>query len=77
MIENIVGNNFNIIIQNRLTVNNVKIRKYKMNNEIIMKFYLLSIRNSNNYNHDYNYNLLKKFNINEPKNFQKYCFGII
>ena len=77
MIENIVGNNFNIIIQNRQTVNNVKIRKYKMNNEIIMNFYLLSIRNSNNYNNDYNYNLLKKFNINEPKNFQKYCFGII
>ena len=75
MIENIIGNNLNIIVKKRHRENGIKVMKYLLNEKIITDFYFLSIRNSNYNNCDYNYNLLKNFNIDKPKNFQNYSFG--
>ena len=54
---------------------NKKVMKYTFNDKIVYDFYKLSIRKSNDYNHNYSYDLLKKFNIIEPNNFENYSFG--
>lgn len=72
MIENITGNNLNIIIKSRIRVNNKQIFKYIINDKNIQKFYFLSIRNGEE--HNYNYDLLKIFNIDKPNDYKKYCF---
>jgi hypothetical protein len=36
-------------------------------------FYFLSIRKGDE--HNYNYDLLKIFNIYKPNDYKKYCFG--
>lgn len=74
MIENITGNNLNIITQKRILVEDKKIRKYYIDEKNIQKFYFLSIRNGNE--HNYNYDLLKIFNIDKPNDYKKYCFGM-
>ena len=73
MIENITGNNLNVIIKSRMVVNNKKYMKYYIDEKKIQKFYFLSIRNGEE--HNYNYDLLKIFNIDEPIDYKKYCFG--
>ncbi len=76
MIENITGNNLNIIIQKRFVINGKKIRKYDIDENKIQQFYFLSMRNCDKFNDDYNFELLKIFNINKPNDYKKYCFGI-
>jgi hypothetical protein len=72
MIENITGNKLDIITQKRIVINNKKIRKYFIDEKNIQKFYFLSIRNGEE--HNYNYDLLKIFNIDKPNDYKKYCF---
>lgn len=72
MIENITGNNLDIIIKSRIRANNKQILKYSIDEKNIQKFYFLSIRNGEE--HNYNYDLLKIFNINKPNDYKKYCF---
>lgn len=75
MIENITGNNLDIIIKDKnKKVNGVKTYKYFTNINLIKQFYFLSIRNGDE--HNYNYDLLKMFNINKPNDYKKYCFGM-
>ena len=74
MIENITGNNLNIITQKRILVEDKKIRKYYIDEKNIQKNYFLSIRNGNE--HNYNYDLLKIFNIDKPNDYKKYCFSM-
>lgn len=73
MIENITGNNLNIIIKSRIRENNKQIFKYKIDEKNIYNFYFLSIRNGEE--HYYNYDLLKIFNIDKPNDYKKYCFN--
>lgn len=75
MIENITGNNLDIIIKDKnKKVNGVKTYQYFTNINLIKQFYFLSIRNGDE--HNYNYDLLKIFNINKPNDYKKYCFGM-
>lgn len=75
MIENITGNNLDIIIKDKnKKVNGVKTYQYFININLIKQFYFLSIRNGDE--HNYNYDLLKIFNINKPNDYKKYCFGM-
>jgi hypothetical protein len=75
MIENITGNNLNIIIKDKnKKVNGVKTYQYFTNINLVKEFYFLSIRNGEE--HNYNYDLLKMFNINKPIDYKKYCFGM-
>jgi hypothetical protein len=46
--------------------------KYSIDEKNIQKFYFLSIRNGEE--HNYNYDLLKIFNIDKPNDYKKYCF---
>ena len=73
MIENITGNNLDIIIKSRIVLNDKKYIKYSIDEKNIQKFYFLSIRNGKE--HNYNYDLLKIFNIHKPNDYKKYCFG--
>lgn len=74
MIENITGNNLNVIIKDKnKKVDNKRTVKYCMNEILINNFYSLSIRNGEE--HNYNYDLLKIFNIDKPIDYKKYCFG--
>ncbi len=73
MIENITGNNLNILTQKRIAIDDKKIRKYFIEEKNIQNFYFLSIRNGEE--HCYNYDLLKIFNIDKPNDYKKYCFG--
>lgn len=59
MIKNIVG--INIIKSSQTQKEGIRVREYKLNNDIIKKYYYLSIRCSNELN--YNYDLLKHFDI--------------
>ena len=74
MIENISGNNLNIIIQKRIIVDGEKNRKYKIDEKKIQFFYLLSMRNCDKINENYNYDLLKIFSIDKPNDYKKYYF---
>lgn len=74
MIENITGNNLNIIIKDKnKKVNGVKTYQYFINKNLIKQFYFISIRNGEE--HNYNYDLLKIFNIEKTKHSKKYSFG--
>jgi hypothetical protein len=74
MIENIVGNNLNIIIKDKnKKVDGVKTYKYFTNFDFIKQLYYISIRNCHESN--YNYNLLIKIGIDKPINYDKYNFG--
>lgn len=73
MIENITGNNLNIITQIRILINEKKIRKYFIDVKNIQQLYFLSIRNGDE--HNYNYDLLKIFNVDKPNDYKKYYFG--
>jgi hypothetical protein len=75
MIENIIGNNLNIIIKSRIVKDEKKYMKYIIDKNNIQKYYFLSIRNCDKINNDYNYDLFKIFNINKPNNYEKYSFG--
>lgn len=72
MIENITGNNLNIILQKRINVEQKKNRKYYIDAKNIQNFYFLSMRNGEE--HNYDYDLLKIFNIDKPNDYKKYCF---
>jgi len=73
MIENITGNNLNVIIKDKnKKVDNKRTVKYCMNEILINNFYSLSIRNGEE--HNYNYDLLKIFNIDKPNDYKKFCF---
>ena len=73
MIENITGNNLNVIIKDKnKKVDNKRTVKYCINEILINNFYSLSIRNGEE--HNYNYDLLKIFNIDKPNDYKKYCF---
>ena len=74
MIENIVGKNISIVNNVRISQNKKQIHKYSINKQIITDYYFLSIRKS--INHDYDYNLLKPFDINMPIELHPYPFGI-
>ena len=54
MIENITGNNLNIIVKGIPLIIGVQITKYVIDIKIICDFYFLSIRYYYNYNYDYN-----------------------
>jgi len=74
MIENITGNNLDIITKDKnKKVNGVKTFQYFTNGNLIKQFYFISI--SNGEEHYYNYDLLKIFNIDKPNDYKKYCFG--
>jgi hypothetical protein len=72
MIENITGNNLDIITQKRIFIKDKNFRKYTIDEKNIQKYYFLSIRNGEE--HNYNYDLLKFFNIYKPNVFKKYSF---
>lgn len=73
MITNITGKNINIIDKNRPRENYIRDIKYKINIDIIKVFYDLSVRNGEE--HNYDYDLLKIFNISKPNDFNNFCFG--
>jgi len=74
MIENITGNNLNIIIKDKnKKIEDKRTIKYSINENLINNFYYISMRNSEE--HNYNYDLLKTFNIYKPNDYKKYCFG--
>lgn len=74
MIENITGNNLDIITKDKnKKVNGVKTYQYFTNANLIKQFYFISIRNGEE--HYYNYDLLKIFNIDKPNDYKKYGFG--
>ncbi len=74
MIENITGNNFDIIIKDKnKKIEDKRTIKYSINEDLINNFYYISMRNGEE--HNYNYDLLKTFNINKPNDYNKYCFG--
>ena len=74
MIENITGNNFDIIIKDKnKKIEDKRTIKYSINENLINNFYYISMRNGEE--HNYNYDLLKTFNINKPNYYNKYCFG--
>jgi hypothetical protein len=74
MIENITGNNLNIIIKDKnKKVNGVKTYQYFINWDLIEQFYFMSIRNGDE--HYYNYDFFIKNNINKPNDYNKYSFG--
>jgi len=74
MIENITGNNLDIISKDKnKKVNGVKTYQYFTNGNLIKQFYFISVRNGEE--HYYNYDLLKIFNIDKPNDYKKYCFG--
>ena len=74
MIENIAGNNLNIIIKDKnKKIDNKRTIKYCINENLIYIFYSISMRNGDE--HYYDYNLFKKFNVYKPNNYKKYCFG--
>ena len=75
MIENIIGNNLNIIVKSRNIIEGKKYMKYTINEKNLKNNYFLSIRNGEE--HNYNYDLLKIFNIDKPNDYKKYCFGQI
>ena len=73
MIENITGNNLNIIIKDKnKKVDNKRIVKYCMNENLIKDFYYISLRNGEEHNYDYNF--FEKFNVYKPNDYKKYCF---
>lgn len=74
MIENITGNNFNIIIKDKnKKVDNKRTVKYCMNDILVNNFYLISMRNSNEHNYDYDF--FKNFKIFKPNDYTNYLFG--
>ena len=74
MIENITGNNFNIIIKDKnKKVDNKRTVKYCMNDILVNNFYLISMRNSNEHNYDYDF--FKNFKIFKPNDYNNYLFG--
>ena len=75
MIDNITGNNPHIIIKSRIRENNKQIFKYKIDEHYMRNFYFLSIRNGEEHNYNYNYDLLKIFNIDKPYDYKNYSFG--
>jgi hypothetical protein len=76
MIENITGNNLNIIIKDKnKKVNGVKTYQYFINENLIKQFYFISVRNGEEHYYNYDYDLLKIFNIDKPNDYKKYCFG--
>ncbi len=75
MIENILGQHLNFFFSKKVKINSKVITKYYFNYDLINSFYDLSIRNTND--HNYNYDLLKIFNINKPFDYNNYCFGSI
>lgn len=70
MIKNIAG--INIIKSSQNQKDGIRIRKYFLDDNIIKKYYNLSIRCENELNYDYN--LLKYFNI-KKNNINEYKFG--
>ena len=70
MIKNIVG--INIIKSSQPQKNGIREREYKLNKDIIIKYYNLSIRTNNELNYDYD--LLKFFDI-VKSNYVEYKFG--
>ncbi len=71
MIENIISKN--ITVKKKVMENNIRFFKYEFDKNLIKSYYELSIR-KNNYN-DYDYNLLKSFDITKPNNYEKYYFN--
>jgi hypothetical protein len=70
IIKNIVG--INIIKSSQNQKDGIRIRKYFLDDDIIKKYYNLSIRCDNELNYDYD--LLKYFNI-KKNNINEYNFG--
>lgn len=70
MIKNIAG--INIIKSSQNQKDGIRIRKYFLDDDIIKKYYNLSIRCDNELNYDYD--LFKYFNI-KKNNINKYYFG--
>ena len=74
MIENITGNNLNIIIKDKnKKVDNKRTVKYCINQILINDFYYISVRNGEEHNYDYNF--FEKFNIYKPNDYKNYLFG--
>lgn len=72
MIDNIFGQKLSLIFSKKVKINGNVITKYNFNNDLIKNFYSISIRNGEE--HNYNYDLLKTFNIDKPNDYKKYCF---
>jgi len=70
MIKNIAG--INIFKSSRTQNNGIRVRKYFLDDDIITKYYYLSVRCDNELNYDYD--LLKYFNI-KKNNMNEYKFG--
>lgn len=73
MIDNISGLKLNLIFSKKVKINGSVITKYNFNNNLIKNFYEISVRKCKE--HNYNYDLLKIFNIDKPIDYKKYCFG--
>lgn len=72
MIDNISGLKLNLIFSKKVKINGSVITKYNFNNNLIKNFYEISVRNGKE--HNYNFDLLKIFNIDKPIDYKKYCF---
>jgi hypothetical protein len=72
MFKNIVGGNIKIINKNIIKNEETRITRYEFDISLIKTYYEISIRKGNN--HNYNYDLLKIFNIVKPNDYIKYSF---
>lgn len=75
MIDNISGQNLNLIFSKKVKINGIVVTKYNFNNDLIKNFYEISVRNCDKINEDYNNDLLKIFSIDKLNDYKKYRFG--